>query len=280
MKKKFNLTIIVSILILAFMAVMGQHYFDRMEAPILAMKQMNLEGAIGEDIYILNKSYNISFWVITLSQIASIIILVGVIYYNNEQSKELEQHEGIVNAAEEQLELHKKELEDAYALLEKAKKASERNSIFLEIIQKADSLEKLSFELINNLAKQLNASQAAFFITEKRESQDFVKLIASYAYHIPESKEVIFEFGEGLVGQVASDATTLNLKELPAGHLEIISGLGSTQNANLIIVPIISDGMVIGVFEIASFEEFTDDDVLFVEGISQNTSTKLSVFIA
>lgn len=280
MKKNFNQVIIISILLLLFSAVAGQHYFDKMQGPILAMKQLEMTGAIQQNLTILNDSYNISFWVISTSQVISILILLFVLYNNIEQRKTLITQELKISDAENNLKSNQKDLEEAYQKLEVAQKITERNSKFLELIQQSDSLEKLSQNILNELSKELNASQAAFFKHDVLNEREGVRIIASYAYHIPDSKTVFFELGEGLVGQVAVDGKIVNLKEIPEGHIEIISGLGSSQKANLILIPIKSENKVISVIEIASFEPFQKEDIDFLERLAENISTKLSVLIA
>ena len=163
--------------------------------------------------------------------------------------------------------------------MERANLISERNTKYLSIVQKSNKLEELSNALITELAKDLNASQGAFFVNSNLKTKNYTKMVASYAYSVPESAEIKFEYGEGLVGQVAKEGNTLHMKDLPEGHIEIVSGLGNTQKANLIMVPIKSDERVLGVIELACFQNIEQDDVAFLENISQNVGTKLSVLI-
>ncbi len=119
------------------------------------------------------------------------------------------------------------------------------------------------------LAKELNACQAAYFAVEKRGHNNILKLTASFAYHIPESQEVVFEFGEGLTGQIAVEGKLTNIKQVPDGYITVLSGLGKATPSNLLLVPIFQNGIIKAVLEFASFSEFSQDDEDYLVSISE-----------
>ena len=279
MKKIFNRILFVTIPLLIFAVFVGEHYLDSMSAPIEAMKQIGGNIKMEEYLYELEDTYDKSYYIIISTQILSVIALLGVVFLNQRFNKILDEHEHRVQEAEENLEKHEKELRKAYDELERANQIAERNTKYMTMVQKAGTLQELTDSLITELSKDLNASQGAFFVNGKDGSKNYTKMVSSFAYSIPESSEVSFEFGEGLVGQVAKEGNTLYMEDLPEGHVEIVSGLGSSEKANLIIVPIKSDASVLGVIELASFHKLKPDDKAFLENISQNVGTKLSVLI-
>ena len=77
--------------------------------------------------------------------------------------------------------------------------------------------------------------------------------IASYAYY-SDSTPPEFEEGDGLIGQVVKDKKAMFINELPAGYINVISGLGSHKPSYLAIIPVIDANKVIGVVELATFK--------------------------
>lgn len=162
------------------------------------------------------------------------------------------------------------------------KKKEENNSETENAIDSEDSDQKLhevqkiiqnsknsSLECCNKtlsyICKALEASTAALYLSKKNQNKKFIELYASYAYIIPESKSITFEFGEGLAGQVAKLGKMVNLKSIPEGYIKIFSGLGDASPTNLIILPIINSETLLGVAEIASFKEFSKKDEVFLQ---------------
>ena len=77
------------------------------------------------------------------------------------------------------------------------------------------------------------------------------KLIASYAYK--ERKHVAnrFHLGEGLVGQAALEKKPILLTNVPDDYIQITSGLGEAPPRNIIVLPVLFEGEVKAVVELA-----------------------------
>jgi len=118
---------------------------------------------------------------------------------------------------------------------------------------------------ISKLCKDLEASQGALYKAVYEDGQRYLELFASFAYSVPDSRKIRFEFGEGLAGQAAKEGRTLILNNVPEGYIKILSGLGSGSPKALIIVPIIEDETTMGVIEVASFVEFDTDEQEYVQ---------------
>lgn len=119
-------------------------------------------------------------------------------------------------------------------------------------------------KFIWTISKALDASQGAFYMVHNIENKHMAKFEAGYAYFVPESQVVEFEFGEGLVGQVAQTGEIININEVPNGYIQVISGLGKATPSSLIVYPIKKSGEVIAVFEVASFKQFQEDELAII----------------
>jgi putative methionine-R-sulfoxide reductase with GAF domain len=125
------------------------------------------------------------------------------------------------------------------------------------------------------VCKQLDAGQGALYVAKESQGKRMVELTGGYALNRGESSVVSFEYGEGLVGQVAATGQTLAIDDVPEGYITIISGLGSASPRYLLIVPIKTKERLVGVLEIASFAKATEDQRKFVEESAQLMSDKI-----
>src|SRR5262249_30023031 len=88
-----------------------------------------------------------------------------------------------------------------------------------------------------------------------------------------------FEFGEGLVGQCAVEKERIFLTKVPPNHVQITSGLGESAPACIVVLPVLFEGEVRAVIELASLEQFTEVHLAFLEqlrqsiGIAPNTTS-------
>ncbi len=67
-----------------------------------------------------------------------------------------------------------------------------------------------------------------------------------------------FALGEGLIGQAALSSEITVIEGLPENFLRLRSGLGEAPPRCLVLLPLVLDGEVTGVFEIASFRPLSD----------------------
>ncbi|HEV2634210.1 MAG TPA: HAMP domain-containing protein [Actinocrinis sp.] len=136
------------------------------------------------------------------------------------------------------------------------------------LLQGHRDLPALAQLIMNELAPLVGAQHGAFFLAETGEgpviagertagSDVRLRMIAGYAFvHEPDSAPS-FALGQSLVGQVAADKRTLELASAPAGYVRVASGTGWSERVGLIVLPVLFEGEVLGVIELASIGEFT-----------------------
>jgi putative methionine-R-sulfoxide reductase with GAF domain len=129
---------------------------------------------------------------------------------------------------------------------------------------------------LNAICKQLDAAQGALYLSKEKDGKRIVELSGGYALNRGESSVLSYEYGEGLVGQVAVTGQTLFIDEVPEGYITVISGLGAASPRFLLVVPVGTKEKVLGVIEIASFVRATEDQRKFVEESAQLMSGKIN----
>ena len=97
-----------------------------------------------------------------------------------------------------------------------------------------------------------------------------LRLMASYASdgHGSYGKEV--DLGQGLVGQCAYDKKKILLTSSIPDYLQISSGLTEVAPLNVLVLPIIFEGQVRGVVELASVERFNPTHQAFLDQLTES----------
>jgi len=126
------------------------------------------------------------------------------------------------------------------------------------------------------IAEKVEASQGAIYKATKQKGKNVISLYAAYAFVLPESQTIAYEFGDGLAGQVAKEKKMITVDEVPDGYIKVLSGLGDSNPSSLIICPVLKENKLLGVAEIASFKKFTKQQQVFVQKVLQLLSTSLN----
>lgn len=87
---------------------------------------------------------------------------------------------------------------------------------------------------------------------------------------------ISFRPGEGLIGTVAEEKRTILVENTPPGYLKISSGLGEAPPAHVIVLPVLFEGKVLGVIELASFTPFTQIQKDFLSQIAEMIGTSVN----
>ena len=96
-------------------------------------------------------------------------------------------------------------------------------------------------------------------------------LLASYGSKGQGALGSQLDLGEGLVGQCAIEKAKILLAERAAATTcTIFSGLGASPPQNIFVLPIIFEGQVKGVLELASFERFSPTHEQFLDQLTES----------
>lgn len=141
---------------------------------------------------------------------------------------------------------------------------------FGDILRNPGSLADLSFSLVSNLAKYLKCSQAALFIVQRQDGDTFLELQGCYAYERKKFLVKRVDPGEGLLGQCYLEKRTILLYQVPASYVSITSGLGQATPNCLVISPLMTEGTVEGIIEVAGFRKLEQHEISFLEKVCES----------
>ncbi|MBD2777469.1 HAMP domain-containing protein [Iningainema tapete] len=150
---------------------------------------------------------------------------------------------------------------------------------FTRMLQGQRDLETVSKLILSELAPLVGASQGVFYIMESAEAQ-YLKLISSYAYRERKHLANRFYLGEGLVGQCALEKERILLSEVPSDYIKINSGLGEASPLNAVVLPVLFEGQVTAVIELASFRRFNDIHLTFFDQLTESIAIVLNTIAA
>ena len=137
--------------------------------------------------------------------------------------------------------------------------------------QNATDIKILGYSLIENLVHYLDASIGGIFMVEgETEQEKRIELLASYAYDRRKYNQKTVEIGEGLLGACYLEKKSVYLKKIPDDYIEISSGLGHEVPACLYIAPLMVDENVMGMIEMASFNEFSKYQIEFIDKVADS----------
>ncbi|HXN42460.1 MAG TPA: response regulator, partial [Myxococcaceae bacterium] len=151
---------------------------------------------------------------------------------------------------------------------------------FSGMMQGQKNLGAVSRLIMSELTPLVGAQHGAFFMMEKEDGEATLKLVSTYAYRERKSISNRFHLGESLVGQCALEKKAILLTKVPADYIQVSSGLGEATPLNIIVLPVIFEGEVKGVIELASFYPFSAIHQLFLDQVTESIGVVLNMISA
>ncbi|MGY1396400.1 HAMP domain-containing protein [Streptomyces coelicolor] len=153
------------------------------------------------------------------------------------------------------------------------------------LMQGRRDLEDVASLIMSELTPVVSAQHGAFFLAmplvdgedlnAAAEEQFELRMLGSYGYSMG-SMPTSFQPGEGLIGTAAMEKRTILVDKAPSGYLKISSGLGEAPPAQVIVLPVVFEGKVLGVIELASFTPFTAIQKDFLNQIAEMIATSVN----
>ena len=152
---------------------------------------------------------------------------------------------------------------------------------FTRMLQGQRDLSEVSSMILSELATLVSAQHAVFYsMTSSDGAETMLELQAGYGYEERKHLSTSFRLGEGLVGQCAKEKKRILLTDVPSDYVKINSGLGESVPLNIIVLPILFEGSVRAVVELASFSEFSVTHQTFLDSITESIGLLLNTIEA
>ena len=151
---------------------------------------------------------------------------------------------------------------------------------FSRMLQGQKDLLTVGRLILSELAPVVGTKQGVFYIMEPTKEEPVLKLLASYAYKERKNVGNTFKLGEGLVGQCALEREKILLVNVPKDYISITSGLGEAPPLNIIVMPVLFEGHVKAVLELASFDRFSPTHQAFLDQLTESIGIVLNTIEA
>jgi signal transduction histidine kinase/CheY-like chemotaxis protein/HAMP domain-containing protein len=152
---------------------------------------------------------------------------------------------------------------------------------FSRMLQGQKDLLTVGELILSELAPVVSAQQGVFYTMDTSNDGDsYLKLLASYAHRGRKDITGDFKLGEGLVGQCALEKEKILLTNPPRNYMTIGSGLGQANPLNLLVLPVVFEGQVKGVIELASFDHFSQTHHAFLDQLTESIGIVLNTIEA
>ena len=149
---------------------------------------------------------------------------------------------------------------------------------FTRMLQGQRDLTDVSSMILSELAPLVSAQHGVFYaMTSAAEGSDPVlEFQAGYGFDERKHLSTSFRLGEGLVGQCAKERKRILLTEVPGDYVRINSGLGVAPPLNIIVLPVLFEGSVRAVVELASFSTFSPTHQTFLDQLTESIGLVLN----
>ncbi|MEU6060468.1 HAMP domain-containing protein [Streptomyces sp. NPDC047097] len=152
------------------------------------------------------------------------------------------------------------------------------------LMQGRRDLDDVASLIMSELTPVVSAQHGAFFLAmptgggneigSDEDGSYELCMRASYGYTAG-AMPTAFRPGETLIGTAAEEKRTIQVN-VPPGYLKISSGLGEAAPAHVIVLPVLFEGKVLGVIELASFQPFTQIQRDFLNQIAEMIATSVN----
>ena len=153
---------------------------------------------------------------------------------------------------------------------------------FTRMLQGQRDLATVTNMILSELAPLVSAQHAVFYVVTKPSdgTEPVFQLEASYGFEERRNLSTSFRFGEGLIGQCAKEKKRILLTEVPNDYVQISSGLGASSPLNIIVLPVLFEGSVRAVIELASFTPFSVTHQAFLDKLPESIGLVLNTIEA
>jgi HAMP domain-containing protein/CheY-like chemotaxis protein/signal transduction histidine kinase len=146
---------------------------------------------------------------------------------------------------------------------------------FTNMLQGQRDLTTVGRLLLTELTPLVNAHMGVIYQVENEDSPQ-MRLLASYAGDGITPRPQIVQFGEGLIGQCATDKRQRLVSDIPDDAIPVNSALLRIVPKNLVVLPVLFENQVKAVIELASIGAFTTSQMTFLEQLTDSIGIVLN----
>ncbi|WP_413587627.1 HAMP domain-containing protein [Bdellovibrio sp. HCB274] len=148
---------------------------------------------------------------------------------------------------------------------------------FSGMMQGQRSIASVAQLIMSELTPLVDARQGTFFMLENEGAESSLNLIASYAFSERRSVSNKYKLKEGLVGQCAFEKKRILLTNPQGDYAMISSSIVEEKPRNIIVLPVLFEGELKAVIELASLTPFTSNYINFLDQLMDSVGVILNM---
>ncbi|HEY0006006.1 MAG TPA: HAMP domain-containing protein [Pyrinomonadaceae bacterium] len=151
---------------------------------------------------------------------------------------------------------------------------------FTRMLQGQRDMTNVARQVLSELAPLVDAQQGVFYVNNSSNGQPLMRLLSGYAFKQRKNLSNEYKAGEGLVGQCVLERQRILLNNVPDNYIHITSGLGEAKPLNIVVLPVLFEGDVKAVIELASFNRFNETHLTFLDQLTESIGIVLNTIEA
>jgi len=151
---------------------------------------------------------------------------------------------------------------------------------FTGMMQGQRDLATVAEVLLSQLTPLIGAQHGTFYITDTVDETPVLSLLSGYALGSDQDVPKRFTIGQGLVGQCAKEKERILVTDAPGNYVKINSSLGDSVPLSIVVLPVLFEGDVKAAIELASFGQFSEVHLAFLDQLTQSIGIVLNTIAA
>lgn len=155
------------------------------------------------------------------------------------------------------LDIMRGRLKEQYEENESRQKRQSQLARLNEVLRGEKTVQSLGDDILRCMAEELGSLVGAFYLYE----HDELSLKSTYAFTHRRGIRNRFGLGESLVGQAGLEQKLMVVEDLPPQYATVSSGLGEAVPTQVLLVPLMLNGKLLGVLELMAFRHYTEEEI-------------------
>jgi PAS domain-containing protein len=148
---------------------------------------------------------------------------------------------------------------------------------FAEILRlHSGNVNELCGATVSELVKYVGALQGAVFVAKSSKGGTVLQMSGCYAYDRQKYLHKEIPVDSGLIGQTYLEKAPKYLREIPKDWESITTGLGHGSPESILMIPLLHNGHVEGVLELASLRPFEAHELEFLNKVTESLAASVS----
>jgi HAMP domain-containing protein/signal transduction histidine kinase/ActR/RegA family two-component response regulator len=132
--------------------------------------------------------------------------------------------------------------------------------------------------IMSELTPLVDAQHGGFYMMEQTDrGEALLNLVASYGFGGRKTLANQYRLKESLIGQCAYEKKRILLADVPEAFMVIASGLGEAPPRSVVVLPVLFEGEVKAIIELASFTRFSANHLSFLDQLMDSVGVILNM---